>query len=241
MEWLVSQGARVYIPVFHSPDVDLVAEFDECPLRVQVKTSTVRNRRGRWEVTISTRGGNQSWNGLVKYLDPARCEFLFVLVADGRRWFIPTTALECRSGLTLGGPKYSEFEIASGRPLVKDPGTTPLESEIRPGEYASGQSTAPVKRWAQPSQVRILPPPSSAGDRHPKPDLPVPTGASGRTTVYAKRRITIPHHVFAAAWLHIGDRLRVTASEPGRLTVERVANRSGSRETNDAAHDERRR
>jgi len=47
--------------------------------------------------------------------------------------------------------------------------------------------------------------------------------------------------VFAAAWLDIGDHLRVTATEPGRLTVERVANRSGSRETNDAAHDERRR
>jgi hypothetical protein len=29
MEWLVSQGARVYIPLFHSPDVDLVAEFED--------------------------------------------------------------------------------------------------------------------------------------------------------------------------------------------------------------------
>jgi hypothetical protein len=133
MEWLISQGARVYIPVFHSPDVDLIAEFEDRPLRIQVKTSTVRNERGRWEVTISTRGGNQSWNGLVKYLDPTRCEYLFVLVEDGRRWFIPTTALECRSGLTLGGPKYSDFEIAPGRPFAEQLPSAPVESMARRG------------------------------------------------------------------------------------------------------------
>ena len=43
-----------------------------------------RNRR--WEVTLCTRGGNQSWNGLVKYLEPTRCDYLFVLVGDGREW-----------------------------------------------------------------------------------------------------------------------------------------------------------
>jgi hypothetical protein len=37
----------------------------------------------------STRGGNQSWNGLVKCFSASRCGFLFVLVADGRRWFHP--------------------------------------------------------------------------------------------------------------------------------------------------------
>lgn len=120
MQWLVSQGARVYIPVFHSPDVDLIAEFAHELMRIQVKTSTFRNRRGRWEIRISTSGGNQSWNGLVKYLDPSRCDYLFVLLGDGRRWFIPTAALECRSGLTLGGAKYSEFEVESGRPLVTE-------------------------------------------------------------------------------------------------------------------------
>jgi hypothetical protein len=186
MEWLVGQGARVYIPIFHSPDVDLIAEFENTPARIQVKTSTVRNGRGRWEITISTRGGNQSWNGLVKYLDPSPCDHLFVLVADGRRWFIPTAALECRSGLTLGGPKYSEFEIEPGRPLIAESNGSPLESTAHEGEYASGQSTAPVKRWAQPSQVRILPPPSppDTGQRI-KPEMPIGPNASGNTTVYA--------------------------------------------------------
>jgi len=48
---------------------------------------------------------------VVKYSDPQRCDFLFVHVGDGRRWFIPTAALDGKSGLNLGGPKYSQFEI----------------------------------------------------------------------------------------------------------------------------------
>ncbi len=86
-------------------------------LRVQVKTSTVwRNRR--WEVTVCTRGGNRSWSGLVKLLDPARIDRLFVVVGDGRRWFIPSAAIGGGSGILLGGPKYARYEVESDGPLV---------------------------------------------------------------------------------------------------------------------------
>jgi hypothetical protein len=114
LEWLVSVGAKVAVPLGHSPDWDLIAELEGKLLHVQVKTSRVfRNRR--WEVTLCTRGGNRSWNGLVKLLDASRCDYLFVHVADGRRWFIPTSALGGGSGIRLAGPKYAAFEIDSGR------------------------------------------------------------------------------------------------------------------------------
>jgi Holliday junction resolvase-like predicted endonuclease len=116
MEWLGSQGYSVYVPIGHSPDYDLIADDGDGPRRVQVKTST-RHRNCRWEVMICTRGGNQSWNGLVKRFSATRCDYLFVLVADGRRWFIPAGAVEGGSGLLLGGPKYVEFEVDAGRPL----------------------------------------------------------------------------------------------------------------------------
>src|SRR5215218_10052696 len=93
MEWLVSRGACIYAPVFHSPHVDLIAELGDRMLRVQVKTCTY-HRNGRWCVQIATCGGNQSWNGTVKRRDPARYDLLFVLVADGRRWCIPSHAVE---------------------------------------------------------------------------------------------------------------------------------------------------
>jgi hypothetical protein len=114
--WLLGTGANVAYPFGHSPDWDLVAELDGRLQRIQVKTTTVF-RNARWEVTICTRGGNQSWNGLVKTLDSTRCDYLFVLVGDGRQWFIPAARLGGGSGLLLGGPKYAAFEVEPGPPL----------------------------------------------------------------------------------------------------------------------------
>jgi Holliday junction resolvase-like predicted endonuclease len=116
MEWLGSQGYEVYYPIGHSPDCDLIADDGEALLRVQVKTST-RHPSDRWEVMLCTRGGNQSWNGIVKRFSASRCDRLFVVVAHGRRWFIPAERVTGGTGLVLGGPKYAEFEVEAGRAL----------------------------------------------------------------------------------------------------------------------------
>jgi hypothetical protein len=116
IDWLGAQGYALYLPLGHSPDVDLIALDGERVLRVQVKSSTVYSN-DRWHVTICTRGGNRSWNGLVKRFDAARCDGLFVLVADGRRWYIPSEHVCAGSAVALGGPKYEAFEIEPGRPL----------------------------------------------------------------------------------------------------------------------------
>jgi hypothetical protein len=119
MEWLGTQGYAVYVPVGHAPDSDLIAERDGGLLRVQVKTTT-RFRNSRWEVMLCTRGGNRSWSGTVKLFSACRCDRLFVLAADGRRWFIPSTDVGGGTGVLLGGPKYAEFEVAQGRPLPSE-------------------------------------------------------------------------------------------------------------------------
>jgi hypothetical protein len=108
----------VYVPFGHSEDCDLVAVIDGRFQGVQVKTSAyfVHNR---WQVTLCTRGGNRSWNGLVKRFDATRCDWLFVLVGDGRRWFIPASVVEGGAALVLGGPKYAAYEIDAGRSLPK--------------------------------------------------------------------------------------------------------------------------
>ena len=116
IDWLVSHGYGVYLPLGHSPDCDLIAERDGELLRVQVKTCTRRHKR-RWQVAICTRGGNQSWNGLVKRFTAERCDWLFVLVGDGRRWFIPANEVEGTTAIALGGPKYAVFEVEAGRRL----------------------------------------------------------------------------------------------------------------------------
>jgi hypothetical protein len=124
--WLLDQGAAVFVPIAHSPHFDLIADFGRGLIRVQVKTSTCF-RLGRWDVTVCTRGGNRSWNGLVKHLDAAHYDYLFALVGDGRRWFIPAAAVGGGSGIRLGGPKYSEYEIEPGEPL--SPRRPPLDSD----------------------------------------------------------------------------------------------------------------
>jgi hypothetical protein len=110
----------VSLPLFNNPDYDVIADFDGQLLRVQVKTSTCWHK-GRFVVALCTRGGNQSWNGIVKRLDSSRCDAVFIHVGDGRRWYIPVDQLAGSTSISLGGPKYSEFEIEPGEPLLARP------------------------------------------------------------------------------------------------------------------------
>ncbi len=127
---LARLGGNVSVPLFSSGDYDLVVDFGSGVLRVQVKTS--RCRRGdRYVVQIATHGGNQSWSGTVKHFDANRCDLLFALLADGRRFLIPADAVQARVGLTLGGAKYSEFEIEQNR-------TRHLTAEPPPLECSAG-------------------------------------------------------------------------------------------------------
>jgi hypothetical protein len=116
MQWLISAGARVALPFGHSPSWDLIADFHGALVRVQVKTTRC-HRKERWEVTVCTRGGNQSWNGVTKRLDPRTYDYLLVCVADGRRWFIPSRRIDAGRGLRLGGPKYEIYEVEPGPPM----------------------------------------------------------------------------------------------------------------------------
>jgi hypothetical protein len=221
MEWLASRGAHIYVPVGHSPDVDLVAEVSGDVSRIEVKTSTQRVG-ARWGVNIATRGGNQSWSGLVKRFDTSRCEFLFVHVGDGRRWLIPTGALDCESSLTLGGPKYAEFEIESGRPLAARSSDVVLQSGRSPGEYPRGQRMAAVNRPAQSFAGSTPASPISSPRRVKPSNYERKPGQRGEAIINQKRRLTIPQRPFFEAGFANCGRVRVRADGPGRLVVEQI-------------------
>lgn len=217
MEWLASKGALVWIPLGHSPDVDLIAELDERLLRIQVKTSTLKmttsRKETRWTVAIATSGGNRSWTGTAKTFDPATVDFLFVVVGDGRRWFLPAHAVEGARTLSLGGAKYSEFEVEPGTPfeaLIYGDGNSTRIVAIDLGECQSGQMDLTVNQAAMPTQVRILSPPST----------------SRQVLLRPKRQVTIPKLPCEEAGVVPGDRLRVKADGPGRVVFERIAARA---------------
>jgi PD-(D/E)XK endonuclease len=212
MEWLASKNAVVWVPFTHSPHVDLMAEFEDSLARVQVKTSTYRGSKpdsDRWNISIATNGGNRSWNGVAKRFDPTRVDYLFVLVGDGRRWFIPATLVEGSRGLVLGGSKYSEFEIERGTPFegaVYSQASANTIPRPTPGECQSGQMDQTVNLTAMPTQVRILPPPSP----------------SRQVLLRPKRQATFPKAPCEEAGLGAGDRLWARADGPGRIVFEKI-------------------
>jgi hypothetical protein len=218
MEWLASRGATVWTPSNHSPHVDLMAEWDDKLIRVQVKTSTfrltIKSGQERWQIAIATSGGNRSWTGLTKKFDPAKVDYLFVLVGDGRRWFIPAHLVEAARALALGGTKYSEFEVERGTPfeaLIYEDAAGNRIADVSPlqGECQSGQMDSTVNRAAMPTQVRILPPPCS-------------TPVSRQILLRPKRQATFPKAPCEEAGILPGDRLRVSADGPGRIVFEKI-------------------
>jgi hypothetical protein len=216
IQWLTSIGAIVSFPLFHSPDYDLIADLGDRPLRVQVKTSRHSvESTGHFAVQLATAGGNQSWTGMVKKFQASRVDFLFVLVASGRCWFIPSGEIEGHRSIHVGGPKYSEFEVQVNLALECVGGGPGLESSPAPGEYPSGQRGCTVNAMALPSEVRILPPPS-------RDDAPPDTPAVGRTRMSANHQVTVPLAVAAASSIEPGDRFRVESDGIGRFLMTRI-------------------
>jgi PD-(D/E)XK endonuclease len=172
MCWLASRGASVAIPVGNNRHWDLVAELDGRVLRVQVKTSRSFRLR-RWEVRVSTSGGNQSWNRVIKLLDPSRFDRLFVLVGDGRRWFIPAERIEpgALCVWAVRNTPSSRSNPATQSPAARSK-RPPLQS---PPDQLGGMSERP-KEWRCKRHGSAY---AGSNPAPPTPrDAPVRTGAS---------------------------------------------------------------
>jgi bifunctional DNA-binding transcriptional regulator/antitoxin component of YhaV-PrlF toxin-antitoxin module len=222
IEWLARIGACVSFPLLHSPDYDLIADLTGRLLRVQVKTSIcTHGRTGYFAVQLATSGGNQSWSRVIKRFDPSRADYLFVLVADGRRWFIPASEIEGRHSISVGGTKYSEFQIGETEPLDHD---VPTRSKLVDGRGGAGVG--------EPGQtVNLVPSLLSGFDSHPPHFSPPPGGvlhsgsehsAVGRTKMSAHHQVAVPRAVAAASGIEPGDRFRVESAGPGRFVMTRI-------------------
>ena len=221
---LTELGAGISVPLFHSPDYDLVAELGGRLFRVQVKTSTRETAKGRFAVQLATSGGNQSWTGVVKRFSADRCDFLFALVADQRMWFIPSAEIEATSGIVLGGSKFSEFELGGeSETPFGEPGSRIASGRGSAGVGEPGRSvkSVPSAEW-----VRFPPPPlSSAASSTSSQGVETP---SGRTRISANHQMTIPLAPFHAAELRVGDAIKVEARGPGRVELTRTTELAAS-------------
>lgn len=221
IEWFTSKGALVLVPFGHSPDYDLVAAIGN---RVKTTTQQARTANGhpRFPVSLTTCGGNQSWNGVVKTVDPETIDYLFAHTGSGRRWLIPSTDIEGKRSVRLGGPRYAQFEI--------EPGTGISEIVFGQRPALDLPPDGGVSKWSKdggckpsglcPSQVRLLPPPL-ASSRPVKPTgYERKPGQRGEAVINQKRRLTIPQRPFFEAGFTNSGRVRVRADGPGRIVVE---------------------
>jgi PD-(D/E)XK endonuclease len=228
IEWLTSRGGLVLIPLGHSPDFDLVAQIGDRLFRIQVKTSTQTARTPdghlRFPISLVTRGGNQSWTGVAKFIDPKSIDYLFVLTGCGRRWLIPATEIDGKQGVLLGGPKYGGYEIESARDIgeLVGKGPPPLDLPSAGGVSKRSKDGGCKPSGLCPSQVRLLPPPLASARPVKPTNYERKPGQRGEAVINQKRRLTIPQRAFFQAGFANGGRVRVRADGPGRLVVEQI-------------------
>lgn len=221
IEWLTRIGACVAFPLFHSPDYDVIADVSGRLLRVQVKTSRCTYRETKnYQVQLATSGGNRSWTGVVKTFDRRRVDYLFALVSDGRRWFIPAGEIDGKTAISLGGDKYSEFQVGQTAPFDHaSPGPSKLVDPR--GGAGVGEPGRTVNPVAQPEWVRFPPPPPPpphGGGSPPEPGA----YAVGRTRLSKHHQVAVPRAVAAASAIKPGDRFRVESDGTGRFVMTRV-------------------
>ena len=127
IDWFTRNGYFVAIPLNDSQPWDLIVEdSDGTVSRVQVKTTTYRNRRGKYVAMLATTGGNQSFSTR-KPFDRRRSEILFIMTDDGDVYVIPCAQVDAASQLTLGR-KYGRFRITGQQQLVVGEGFEPSKA-----------------------------------------------------------------------------------------------------------------
>lgn len=134
---------------------------------------------------------------------------------------MPSAAAEGATGLTLGGSKYSEFEIEPGGAILSLVYGPVNDSRIEAdggGSAGVGEPGRSVKSVATPEWVRIPPPPLSASGRRQRSSPP----KFRRTRLSTGHQVTIPREPYREARLQVGDKFEVTADGPGRVILERI-------------------
>ncbi len=111
--WFSLRGWTVAIPLTDSQPYDLVVEAPggEGLKKVQVKTTTMLNKYGRYEVSLRTCGGNRSGYGNSKNFDPSEVDLVFVITQVGDQYLIPSVECGGSTLLTLG-EKYLKFRCS---------------------------------------------------------------------------------------------------------------------------------
>lgn len=110
--WFVSKGFTVCIPLTDSQEYDLVVDMGVGLKKVQVKTTKhLSNNRQSFVVALRTMGGNRSGINKIKYIDPTKLDYLFILTMSGTKYLIPIADIGIvRNELTLSSV-WNQYKV----------------------------------------------------------------------------------------------------------------------------------
>lgn len=110
--YFTEKGYTVSIPLTDSQDYDLIVDIGGNFCTIQVKTTSALKSSGAYKVELRTLGGNQSWNGVYKFLDKSKIKYIYILCSNGDRYLVPTNILNDKpNAIFVGGKKYNEYKI----------------------------------------------------------------------------------------------------------------------------------
>ena len=117
MQWFLERGYIVSVPIEPAP-YDLIAESDSGLQRIQVKSSSMRQRGtgpflAKLTHTAYVPGAARNSRGCYRQVPykPGVIDFFFIVAADGGKYLIPAQALEGATCISLSG-RYDSFKVA---------------------------------------------------------------------------------------------------------------------------------
>ena len=106
--YYATHGYNVCIPLNDTQDYDLVVDKDGVLLRVQVKATAQRTKRGYTTFNAFSSGGTNG--GKYQYLKDTSCDIVFVLTELGEMYEIPLSDISVVSSFGLG-PSRQHYRV----------------------------------------------------------------------------------------------------------------------------------
>ncbi|GAB5492938.1 MAG: hypothetical protein Phog2KO_31530 [Phototrophicaceae bacterium] len=110
--WFEINDYPVSIPLTDSQDYDLIIDMSGTLKKVQVRTTYNQQKSGSYEVNLRVMGGNRSGTGQVKYFIDTDVDYLFIVVENGAKYFIPKSNITNKRAINIFNDRqYEQYRV----------------------------------------------------------------------------------------------------------------------------------
>ena len=106
--YYTSNGYTVSIPLNDTQDYDLIVDKDNYIKRVQIKSSSCKDKNGKYQVALKSCGGTKG--STYKTIIDTKIEEVFIFLKNKDIYIIPIEKIKNRCTLTIC-EKYEKYKI----------------------------------------------------------------------------------------------------------------------------------